>query len=160
MDEIIEFIKPFKKFNFVVFHDIKEESKIENVQLKPFSKSNFHIDLISSEKIICNAGFELPSEALLLGKSLLIKPLKGQMEQISNAMSIQKLALGIIMDNLDQNILSDWLSNSKGIKINYSNYAMELAEWISSKKWDHIENLSKKVWKNIDFNFSSGTNTS
>ena len=66
------------------------------------------------------------------------------MEQISNAMSIQKLALGIIMDNLDQNILSDWLSNSKGIKINYSNYAMELAEWISSKKWDHIENLSKK----------------
>ena len=43
------------------------------------------------------------------------------MEQISNAMSIQKLALGIIMDNLDQNILSDWLSNSKEIKINYSN---------------------------------------
>ena len=139
---------------------IKEVSKIENVQLKPFSKSNFHIDLISSEKIICNAGFELPSEALLLGKSLLIKPLKGQMEQISNAMSIQKLALGIIMDNLDQNILSDWLSNSKGIKINYSNYAMELAKWIASKKWDHIENLSRKVWKNIDFNFPGGTNTS
>ncbi len=160
MNEIIEFIKPFKKFNFVVYHDIKEGAKIENVQLKPFSKSNFHIDLISSEKIICNAGFELPSEALLLGKSLLIKPLKGQMEQISNAMSIQKLALGIIMDNLDQNILSDWLSNSKGIKINYSNYAMELAEWIASKKWDHIENLSKKVWKNIDFNFPGGNNTS
>ena len=55
------------------------------------------------------------------------------MEQISNAMSIQKLTLGTIMDNLDQNILSDWLSNSKGIKINYSNYAMELAEWIASK---------------------------
>ena len=82
------------------------------------------------------------------------------MEQISNAMSIQKLALGIIMDNLDQNILSDWLSSSKGIKINYSNYAMELAEWIASKKWDHIENLSKKVWKNIDFNFPGGNNTS
>ena len=82
------------------------------------------------------------------------------MEQISNAMSIQKLALGIIMDNLDQNILSDWLSNSKGIKINYPNYAMELAEWITSKKWDNIENLSKKVWKNIDFNFLGGTNTS
>ena len=75
-------------------------------------------------------------------------------------MSIQKLALGTIMNKLDQNILSDWLSNSKGIKINYSNYSMELAEWITSKKWDNIENLSKKVWKNIDFNFLGGTNTS
>ena len=81
------------------------------------------------------------------------------MEQISNAMSIQKLALGTIMDNLDQNILSDWLLNSKGIKINYSIYGIELAEWIASNKWDHIEKLSKKVWKNIDFNFPGITHT-
>ena len=102
LNEIIEFIKPFRKFNFAVYHDIKEGVKIDNIQLKPFSKFNFHKDLISSEKIICNAGFELPSEALLLGKSLLIKPLNGQMEQISNSMSIQELGLGTIMDNLDQ----------------------------------------------------------
>ena len=53
---------------------------------------------------ITNAGFELASESLHLGKRLLVKPLAGQMEQAVNAMAIDILKLGMTMRILDRNI--------------------------------------------------------
>jgi uncharacterized protein (TIGR00661 family) len=48
-----------------------------------------------------NAGFELASEAMFLGKKILVKPLAGQMEQLSNALVIDSLELGMVMKRLN-----------------------------------------------------------
>ena len=52
--------------------------------------------------MICGAGFELAGESLQLGKKLLVKPLKGQFEQLSNALALEKLQLARIMRRLDR----------------------------------------------------------
>jgi uncharacterized protein (TIGR00661 family) len=44
--------------------------------------------------VICGAGFELAGESLQLGKKLLVKPLKGQFEQLSNALALEKASTG------------------------------------------------------------------
>ena len=45
----------------------------------------FQQDLHRCEGVICSAGFELPSEAIQLGKKLLVQPVAGQMEQQQRA---------------------------------------------------------------------------
>ena len=69
LNDIVELLKPFKDNSFYVYHDIEKPKTIGNINLKPFSRSGFEDDLLSSEKVLCNAGFELPSESLILGKN-------------------------------------------------------------------------------------------
>ena len=38
--------------------------------------------------VVCNSGFELISECLQLGKTVLTRPVLGQMEQMSNAFAL------------------------------------------------------------------------
>ena len=53
--------------------------------------------------VIGNAGFELASEALSLGKKLLVKPLGGQFEQLTNSGTLELMGLAQLMDSLDAN---------------------------------------------------------
>ncbi len=69
--------------------------------LRPFSRSGFIDNLKNCNGVICNAGFELASEALHAGKKMLVKPLAGQLEQPSNAQAMRKLGLGDVMERLD-----------------------------------------------------------
>ena len=150
LNEIIDFLKPYKEYEFFIYHDIKQQTKFKNFYLRPFSRIGFKNDLISSDKVICNAGFELPSEALLLGKNLLVKPLIGQMEQVSNAEAIRKLKIGRVMNSLDNNILKDWLVEPKSKSINYPDSAYDLAKWIDGRNWETIDMLSEKLWEKVD----------
>ena len=150
LNEIIDFLKPYKQYGFYIYHDIKHQRTFKNFYLRPFSAIGFKNDLISSTKVICNAGFELPSEALLLGKNLLVKPLIGQMEQVSNAEAIRQLKIGSVMNTLDNNILKDWLVEPRSKSINYPNSAYDLAKWIDGRKWEKIDTLSEKLWEKVD----------
>lgn len=150
LNEIIDFLNPYKEYDFYIYHDIKKQRNFENFYLRPFSRIGFKNDLISSAKVICNAGFELPSEALLLGKNLLVKPLIGQMEQVSNAEAIRILKIGRVMNSLDNNILKDWLIEPKSKSINYPDSAYDLVKWIDGRKWEKIDILSEKLWEKVD----------
>ena len=59
--------------------------------------------------VIANGGFETMSEALQLGKKLLIKPLHGQFEQLSNVLTLNKLDLCQTLFQLDTDIVEEWL---------------------------------------------------
>ena len=63
-----------------------------HIQINPLSHSEFHAHLLDAEGVISNAGFELASECLHLGKKLLVKPLAGQFEQLSNALALQAMS--------------------------------------------------------------------
>ncbi len=71
---------------------------------RPFRipSSSFLQDLENCNGVICGAGFKLAGEALQLGKKLLVKPLKGQFEQLSNALALEKPQLARVMRRLDR----------------------------------------------------------
>jgi len=60
--------------------------RVDNVFIEPISQGRFQQSLISASGMLCGAGFELPSEALFLGKKTLVIPMKGHYEQACNAL--------------------------------------------------------------------------
>jgi uncharacterized protein (TIGR00661 family) len=101
--------------------------------------------------VISNAGFELLSEALYLGRKFLIKPLAGQMEQASNAFVISELKLGLIMKKLNPDDVQQFLAAPPIPPMRYPDVARIVAEWIESGNWEDVEGLSRSAWKDIKF---------
>ena len=149
LNDIVELLKPFKDNSFYVYHDIEKPKTIGNINLKPFSRSGFEGDLLSSEKVLCNAGFELPSESLILGKNILLKPLIGQMEQLSNAEAMKRLNWGYVMNDLNPKIISEWIDQPPSNPVSYPDTAQSIVEWINSKSFNNIDKLSLNLWKQV-----------
>lgn len=87
----------------------------QNVQFKEPCIDEFLEDLASSRSVISTAGFTLTSEALYLGKPLLVVPNRGIFEQTLNALFLQRNGLGAAV--LDQPLtpedVTDFLSQQK-----------------------------------------------
>ena len=85
----------------------------KNVTINPINNEKFVESLATCEGILCNSGFETPSEALYLGKKILTIPMKGQYEQECNAEALKRLGikvLGSIDDDFEKHI-EDWLNS-------------------------------------------------
>jgi uncharacterized protein (TIGR00661 family) len=69
-----------------------------NVTVNPVGNEPFLKSFEHSIGLVCSAGFEAPSEAMYLGKKLLVIPIKNQYEQICNAVALEKLGAKAIFD--------------------------------------------------------------
>lgn len=65
-----------------------------NLQFKSPCIDGFLTDLATSRAVLCTAGFTLISEALYLGKPLLVVPNRGIFEQTINALFLEREKLG------------------------------------------------------------------
>lgn len=119
LEKMIELLNQIEKKHFIYYCDIKNEKTIKNVTLKPFSEIGFKKDLIENKYLITNAGFQLPAEALFIGKKILCKPLEGQPEQEHNAKILNDLGYATISKTIDIKSINDWLHLSKKIKIDF-----------------------------------------
>jgi uncharacterized protein (TIGR00661 family) len=146
LDDIILLLEGFRNHEFYVYHRLNQAQNIKNIHLRPYSRTGFLNDLADCNGIISNAGFELVSEALHLGKKILVKPLAGQMEQLSNAMAILTLKLGMAMKHLDKHKISEFLTFGHGTAVRYPNVARIIAKWIESGQWEDVEGLSLSAW--------------
>lgn len=148
---ILEFLSQFPNEKFHVF--TRDNSKITTVNSTVF-KVNV-IQYLSSLKackgLICGAGFEAPSEAMHLGKKLMVCPVIGQYEQELNAIAIAQLGITIFPD-LSPETRQIWdaffISNSPLPKP-YSDYASTLVARIldNVKEGRHYDDISSlQVW--------------
>lgn len=71
--------------------ELPSEASNQHVHFKLIDNSTFLESLRTCSGVLCGAGFELPAEALYLGKKLIVIPLKGQFEQYCNAREAEKL---------------------------------------------------------------------
>lgn len=149
MDDVLRLLRPFEQYEFVVYGAFPEAEQHGHVQLKPLSREGFRRDLLSANGVICNAGFELSSEAIQLGKKLLVKPLQGQMEQLSNARALEELGLGMAMQTLNSTLLEHWLKHFSGSRVCYPNVARAIVQWLSSGDWETVEDLSEGLWSQV-----------
>lgn len=158
-EDVIKFLEPLKNYQFFIYAPFEKAEDRDHLKLRPLSRESFQKDLCSCNGVISNAGFELASEAIHLGKKLLMKPLKGQMEQLSNALAIEQLKLGMCMDSLDRTSLQHWLTNFSGKRIIYPNVPDALVKWIINGNWDKTDQLVNELWSSVhspDFeNFSA-----
>jgi uncharacterized protein (TIGR00661 family) len=121
LEKMIALLHQIEKKHFIYYCDIQNEKVVKNVTLKPFSENGFKNDLIENKYLITNAGFQLPAEALFIGKKILCKPLEGQPEQEHNAKILNDLGYATISKTIDINSINNWLHSSKKIKIDFPN---------------------------------------
>ncbi|WP_133408013.1 MJ1255/VC2487 family glycosyltransferase [Parashewanella tropica] len=148
--DIIELLKPYNGYQFLVYHkDSIEQELPSHITWHGFDRLGFKRHLASCGGVICNAGFELVSEALTLGKKILVKPLLGQFEQHCNVAALELLAAADAMMTLDPQILSRWLKKANPQPIEYPQVADALVDWLQQGDWDNQEVLSKQLWQQV-----------
>ncbi|WP_045858437.1 MJ1255/VC2487 family glycosyltransferase [Teredinibacter purpureus] len=152
-DEVIRLLEPFEEYSFYYYGPFYEYQSLGHIKLKPLSRDGFKYDLATANGVICNAGFELSSEAIQLGKKLLVKPLMGQLEQLSNAKAMEELYLAMTMEFLDKKIVGEWLDDFPTKRVTYPNVAKAIAEWIAAESWTlegSKNKLIETLWSHVE----------
>jgi uncharacterized protein (TIGR00661 family) len=100
----------------------------ENCLFHPADIHVFTHHLTTCEGIICGAGFETPSEALFLGKKLLVIPMKNHYEQSCNGYALQKLGVDYMskLTNSELPALKKWVHETNPIHIPYPDQTEQL----------------------------------
>ncbi len=149
--KVTEMLKPISGYQFYYYGEFDQPRTEGNIHYRPLSREGFKQDLASANGVICNAGFELASEALELGKKLLVKPLFGQMEQLSNAEALQQLGLGCVMNRLNTSDVESWLANQPNITMHYPNVAEAIVGWLVAGDWspEALQQLSNELWQRV-----------
>jgi uncharacterized protein (TIGR00661 family) len=107
-----------KKFK-VYSSDVIKDYVYNNIEFKKSNKDSFQSDLLRCSGVITASGFSTTSEALFLGNRLWSIPIKGQFEQIDNAIKLNKL--GVYTDDLTSENLENWLNNYTKIDYQWIN---------------------------------------
>jgi uncharacterized protein (TIGR00661 family) len=124
-------------------------SEYKHIKCHPLSRESFQQDLQTCGGVICNSGFELVSEALELGKNILVKPVFGQAEQISNALALTKLGYGSSMNTLDSSVVKQWLQQNQHIRVSYHNVARKIVSRMLQGRDLLDTEFIKRTWENV-----------
>ncbi|MCC5851582.1 MAG: glycosyltransferase [Alkalimonas sp.] len=152
LPQIRGLLQRIKNQRFVCYHPAQSQHEVaDNLSLHPLSHQNFQRHLQRCEGVIANGGFELPSEALSLGKKLLLKPLQGQFEQQSNVETLRQLGLATAMTELNAQTIIQWLQTKSAGQVQYPKVAEALAQWILDGNWDTTDTLRQQLWQQSRF---------
>jgi uncharacterized protein (TIGR00661 family) len=150
LEQVVEWLTPFSDYEFYIYHAIDQAEDRGHCHLRPLSREGFQADLADCNGVVSNAGFELASEAIHLGKKILVKPLKGQMEQGSNALALERLHLGLEMSHLDPLTLRRWLDNFESKQVIYPNVAQAIVDWIVKEDFTDVDSLVSQLWRQVE----------
>ncbi len=151
-EDVMRLLEPFENYLFTFYGPFPQHESRGHIQLKPLSRDGFKHDLATAAGVICNAGFELSSEALQLGLKLLVKPLQGQVEQLSNALALEKLELAMTMNTLNPEVVDQWLTLWQPRQVVYPDVAHFIAEWLSQGGWQDPSSkvkLVERLWQEV-----------
>lgn len=146
-DEVVYWLSGLPGVRFRVYCNVDQPRRVDNVELLPFSRSGFQQDLYTCRGVIANAGFGLCSEAIQAGKNLLVKPLSGQLEQVSNAAVLEQMGLAQVMPRLGLDPIRHWLEQPVANPVPWPNVASTLARWILTGRQVPLEQLSRELWQ-------------
>lgn len=148
-NEIVRLLEDFDGFKFHVYHAEKPKSKPKHISFHVFSNQKFAAHLAACMGVISNAGFELPSEALQLGKKLLLEPVKHQTEQLSNAQILENFNWAQTEPKIKKRHIEYWLQNFEAKQVIWPNVADELVTWIKNGDTSTLATLSENLWNQV-----------
>lgn len=148
--DVEKLLAPFENFDFHVSSSLALTSKHPHITYHSMSCDSFLNELYTCEGIISNAGFAMTSEALQLGKKILVKPLHAQVEQTSNGAALKQLGYAHVMDELDAEIMQHWLHDNRAVHITYPNTAKILVKWIQDGMPEIDNDFIETIWSHVD----------
>ena len=150
--QVTEVLRQIDGYEFFVYAPGSPHTDDGHLHLRPTSLAGFRADLASCSAVICNAGFELSSECLSLGKKLLVKPLHQQMEQTSNALALESLGFGAALHELQAGEIRHWLAGDRpATRIDFPDVADALSGWIANTDFSpaSVQRLSDDLWGRV-----------
>lgn len=132
--------------------DITSDVREGNLVFKPFSEAGFIDDLRTARGVVGGGGYTLMSEAVYLRKPMLSVPIGGQFEQVMNALYLQKLNYGVHAEQLNGQVLGEFLEKVDGCAKSLEGYSQDgnkvlldkldevLAEARARGRWDEVTN--------------------
>lgn len=125
---LIEFFNVFKAFRFVIFSpSVTTNFKLQSINLHPIDGEIFMQHLLRCEGVICNAGFELPSEVLYLKKKLFVIPIARQYEQLCNYTALKKMGVDGNLE-LSYTSIQNWLHKNAVTQYVWEDQTQEVVE--------------------------------
>ncbi len=106
--KLIEVLKKVDE-NFIIY-GFDFEKVDENLIFREFNEDQFFKDLGTCKAVLANGGFTLISESIYLKKPILSIPVKGQFEQILNAIYMERLGYGEFHEELELDIVEQFLN--------------------------------------------------
>ena len=112
--------------------DSKKKEKIFGVNVEPLSEDIFLKKFASCYGIVCAGGFATTSEAIFLGKPMIVVPVEGQIEQQFNAAALKQEGVTVIDKFSDKNIniISNWISSPRVLEIKYEDESKKIVKTI------------------------------
>ncbi len=95
-----------------------------NVKFVEFNEKEFFRDLKDCKAIITNGGQSLICEAIYLKKPILSIPVRNQFEQFLNAQYLQKLGFGEFHEEINEDIITSFLSRLSVYRKNLEKHRM------------------------------------
>ncbi len=152
IDDIRLMLEPLTEQQFICYHPaIKGHFENRHISWYPPSKKGFQHHLQHCNGVIANGGFELSSEALHLGKKLLIKPLHGQFEQLSNVLTLDKMGLCHTLFQLDTDIVEEWLDAPENEAIQFPQDPSLLINWLKTGDLQDTQTLCDALWEQVQY---------
>lgn len=135
------------EYHFDVFHPDARHLITPNAQFYPPSREGFKQAFAKAQGVIANAGFGTSSEALMTGKKILLKPLKGQFEQYANADYLAQHELAQVSTKLQSHEVLQWLRSDTSHQLSWPTVAEPLAEWLGNFKRCAIADFTAALWR-------------
>lgn len=136
-DAMIEkLLSRFAEVKWEVFSKkCRHEYQIDNIRFSPVSLDGFHDSFVNCSGLLCNAGFEAPSEAIFLGKKLCVIPMKNQYEQACNAAMLSDMGISVANKaNELPSVLKRWIKESYSIRIKFPDQTHDILRRIMMEK--------------------------
>jgi uncharacterized protein (TIGR00661 family) len=140
-------LRPLNAWEFYVYRDVPGPRDEGHLHIRPFSRVGFQGDLATAEAVLANAGFELASEALHLGKKLVLRPIHGQMEQEANALACEQLGLGAVLRGFEPTAIRRGLEGPAAEPRPIPDWVDEFVRWISRGNWRDVAGLVEASWR-------------
>jgi len=104
-----------------------------NIQFEPINSDLFTSKLLASHLVISAAGFGTASEALHLGKKLIVIPMKGQFEQLFNAYTLKNMGVTVLKSLFaanTQNLIASIIHSNSAVIKKYPNNVNSICDKI------------------------------
>ena len=134
INNILEIIKKIPvQMEWTIFTNESDSNyKLEGVNINSISDELFTEKIGSCYGIICAGGFSTTSEAIFLGKPMLVVPVKAQIEQQFNAAALEKEGIQVLkefsLNYIDK--INEWINSPTALHINYEDNSGEIVKKI------------------------------
>jgi uncharacterized protein (TIGR00661 family) len=120
-----------------------------NIKIQPINNEAFIKSMATAEGVLCGAGFETPSEALYMGKKLMVIPMKGQFEQLCNAAALKELGVPVLKTLKPENAekINDWILNGTIEQVFYPDNTEQIINMIVKEQAENVKSNSTNIQK-------------